>query len=368
MSPGANATRRVQAGPVPIGGGAPVSVQSMLTRPVEELQQALDQVERLKLAGCEIVRAAVPGRKTVAALSRFVAASPLPVVADVHYDARIALDAVREAGVQKVRINPGNIHNPEVLPDLARAASERGVPIRVGLNSGSVSPREHGRPTERRPEALLADAALAAVGKMEEMDFRDIVVSAKSPDVRTTIDVYRRLHGEMPYPLHLGVTAAGSLRSATVRHAAAFSVLLLEGIGDTVRVSIAGDPVDEVRAAWQILRVLGIRQRGAEVIACPTCGRTRVDLAACVAEVEAALDSLHARVGEDGWPENIRRVAVMGCEVNGPGEAAGCDIGIAFSGSGAVLFCKGEVVEKMKAGNAVEALLHRIISAAEGDQ
>lgn len=360
MGQAARQSRAVSVGDVPLGGGAPVSVQSMLTTPVDRLDEALGETEALRLAGCEIIRLALPSSSFVKPLAAFVRRSPLPVVADVHYDCRLAVAAVGEAGVQKVRINPGNLKNPELLPDLVKAASARRVPVRVGLNSGSVAPRSKGLPADVHPELLLVEATISAVRRLEDLGFGDIVVSAKSPDVRTTLDVYRCLAEAVPYPLHLGVTAAGGVRAATVKHALAFGVLLSEGIGDTVRVSIASDPVEEVRVAWSILRALGLRKRGAEVIACPTCARTTVDIAAKVIQVEEALGRLHMEVGEKGWPDGIRTVAVMGCDVNGPGEAAASDIGLAFGGRQAVLFRRGEPVGRPAAEDAVDALLDAV--------
>ena len=351
--------KQVLVGKVRVGGGAPISVQSMLTVPLDNRKGALAQTEKLRLAGCEIVRVAVPAHAVMKDLEHFAARSSLPVVADIHFDGRLAVEAII-VGCQKIRINPGNLQNPETLPEIVKLANEREIPIRVGLNSGSVVPRDGIKPEAADPISLLVKAAKAGVKQLEELGFDKIVVSAKCPDVPSTIATYRALAKTFPYPLHLGVTAAGGLRQAVAKHALAFGILLSEGIGDTVRVSITGDPVDEVRAAWDILRSLGLRKRGAVVVSCPTCGRTAVNLLSIVNEVEAALEELVSRVGEEKWPDDLRTVAVMGCIVNGPGEAAASDIGAAFEKKTAVIFRKGKVRERVPTGKAVKKLIRLI--------
>ncbi|MBN1810023.1 MAG: flavodoxin-dependent (E)-4-hydroxy-3-methylbut-2-enyl-diphosphate synthase [Planctomycetes bacterium] len=355
----------VTVGSVAIGGGAPVSIQSMLTRPLDDTDAALEQTEALRTAGCEIVRVALPGHSVLPALKAYLAEAVLPVVADIHFDGRLAVRAI-EAGCHKIRINPANLQNPGTLTDIVAAAKANSIPIRVGLNSGSVAPRSGIRPTDDNPAALLVDAALDGVRSLEKLGFHDIVVSAKCPDVTQTIDIYRRLAATLPYPLHLGVTAAGGLRQAVIKHGLAFGVLLGEGIGDTMRVSVTGDPVEEVRAGWDILRGLGRRRRGAVMIACPTCGRTKVDLQEIAAAVESALEDLVTEIGEENWPDDIRSVAVMGCIVNGPGEAAAADIGAAFEHKNAVIFRKGDILERVPAASAVAKLVSLIEEAASG--
>jgi (E)-4-hydroxy-3-methylbut-2-enyl-diphosphate synthase len=357
--------KQVVVGKVRIGGGAPVSIQSMLTVSLDDKKGALAQTERLRLAGCEIVRVAVPAHAALPDLEHFTARSPLPVVADIHFDGRLAIGAVK-AGCHKIRINPANLQNPETLPEIVKLANEREIPIRVGLNSGSVVPRKGIQPKATDPISMLVKAAKAGVKKLEDLGFDRIVVSAKCPDVPSTIQTYRALAKAFPYPLHLGVTAAGGLRQAVIKHALAFGVLFGEGIGDTIRVSITGDPVDEVRAGWDILRSLGLRKRGAVVVSCPTCGRTTADLAAIVSEVEAELEGLVSRVGEGKWPDDLRTVAVMGCIVNGPGEAAASDIGAAFERKTAVIFRKGKVLERVTVGKAVKKLISLIEEAVSG--
>lgn len=361
-------TRQVRIGDIAIGGGAPVSVQSMLTEPLERAERALAQARRLARAGCEIVRVAVPTRSAVSHLKWFVQRSPVPVVADVHYDARIAIAAVEDAAVHKVRINPGNLTNHRLLPALVRAAQARGIPLRIGLNAGSVSPRQRGRPLHRQPNELLFAAAIAAVKRLEDLGFRDIVVSAKSAGVPATIDIYRRLGEAIEYPLHLGVTAAGAARDATVKHAAAFGMLLTCGIGDTIRVSIAGDPVEEVRVGWAILRALGLRQRGAQVIACPTCARARADVARYAQRLEDMLERAYRKAGEADWPARIRTIAVMGCQVNGPGEAAACDLGIAFGDNTAVLFRCGLPFRRASHREALQLIMREVRQAIHEGQ
>jgi (E)-4-hydroxy-3-methylbut-2-enyl-diphosphate synthase len=286
----------------------------------------------------------------------------MPVVADVHFDGRLAVAAI-EAGCHKVRINPGNLQNPETLPDIVRAARERSVPIRIGLNAGSVVPRRGIQPEKADAMELMLKSTAAAVRQLTDLGFDDIVLSAKCHDVRSTIATYRALAKAFPYPLHLGVTAAGLLRQAVIKHALAFGVLLSEGIGDTIRISITDDPVEEVRAAWDMLRSLHLRKRGAAIVACPTCARTAVGLPAIVSDVEEMLEDLAAEIGENAWPDDVRTVAVMGCIVNGPGEAAAADVGIAFEKKTAVIFRGGKVQERLSALKAV-CRLRRIISEA----
>jgi len=331
-------TRRVMIGDVPVGGGAPVSVQSMTNTPTEDVVATLRQIGQLQEAGCQIVRVAVTGagrsgmRRALQSLREIVEGSPLPVVADVHFDHRLALVAL-EAGVHGLRINPGNIGGEEKVGEVALAARAAGVPIRVGVNAGSL-PRhilaKHGHPTPR----ALVESALEEISILEKYGFYDIKVSVKASSVPQTIEAYRLLSRAVDYPLHLGVSEAGPPWTGTVKSAVGIGTLLAEGIGDTIRVSLAGDPVEEVRAGLAILRVLEMAEGGADIVACPTCARCRIDVAAIAGELERRLADLRPRL----------RIAVMGCSVNGPGEAREADVGIAGGRERGLLFRRGEPV------------------------
>jgi len=330
-------TRRVMIGDVPIGGGAPVSVQSMTNTPTEDAAATLEQIGRMAEAGCQIARVAVPNLKkdhllqrTLRALSEIVAGSPLPVVADIHFDYSLALLAL-EAGVHGLRINPGNIGSAEKVKVVAEAASERGVPIRVGVNAGSLRRdilERYGHPTAQ----ALVESALEEIEVLEKCDFYDIKVSVKSSSVPVTVEAYRMLSEAVDYPLHVGVSEAGAPWTGTVRSAVGIGALLAEGIGDTIRVSLAGDPVEEVRAGLAILKSLELSRRGPDIVACPTCARSRIDVAAIATELEQRLSHVKAPL----------RIAVMGCAVNGPGEAREADLGVAGGKGRALLFRGGQ--------------------------
>ncbi len=344
-------TRRVMVGDVPVGGGAPVSVQSMTNTPTEDAEATLEQVRRLYRAGCQIVRVAVPALKGAArealkeSLRRIAEESPIPVVADVHFDHRLALLAL-EAGVHGLRINPGNIGGEERVREVARAAARRKVPIRVGVNAGSL-PRDvlarHGKPT---PEALV-ESALREIEVLERCGFYDIKVSVKASSVPVTISAYRMLSEAVDYPLHLGVSEAGPPWSGTVRSAVGIGALLAEGIGDTIRVSLAGDPVEEVRVGLAILKALELVRSGPDIVACPTCARCRIDVAGMAGELERRLRDMRAPL----------RIAVMGCSVNGPGEAREADLGIAGGRERGLLFRGGRPVGWYPKEELLEVLL-----------
>lgn len=331
-------TRRVMIGDVPVGGGAPVCVQSMTNTPTEDAAATLQQIKRLHEAGCQIVRVAVPNLKgerrqrLLRSLREIVESSPMPVVADVHFDHRLALLAL-EAGVHGLRINPGNIGGEDKVRAVAEAAGEKGVPIRVGVNAGSL-PREilarYGHPTA---EALV-ETALKEIEVLERHGFYDIKVSVKASSVPLTVQAYRMLSREVDYPLHLGVSEAGPPWTGTIRSAVGIGTLLAEGIGDTIRVSLAGDPVEEVRVGLAILKALELVRRGPDIVACPTCARCRIDVAAIAAELERKLERLRVPL----------RIAVMGCAVNGPGEAREADLGIAGGRDRGLLFRRGKPV------------------------
>lgn len=342
-------TRQVMVGNVPVGGGAPVAVQSMLNMPPDDIEANLRQIGDLAQAGCEIVRMAIPQRTCLDAFEAVCAASPLPVVADVHFDPVIAIEAARR-GAAKLRINPGNIGGLDATVPVLEAAREAGVPIRIGVNAGSLDQELAARTSLSLPEKLAASAAQYA-RFCEYNGFTDLVVSAKAHDVMTTVSTYRLLAQQIPHiPLHIGVTEAGTQFQGVIKSASGLGILLEEGIGDTMRISLTDDPVNEIRACWALLSALDLRRRGPEIISCPTCGRCQVNLIELAGQVEERLRSVKAPV----------KVAVMGCVVNGPGEARDADIGVACgAGSGAV-FAKGEVVRKVAEADIVDALMEEI--------
>ena len=342
-----NETKQIHVGGVAVGGGAPVSVQSMCSTPTSDAEATLAQIRRLAAAGCDIIRVAVPDAAAADAMVRICAESPLPVVADIHFDHRLALRCV-EAGAAKIRINPGNIGGEAHVEAVADACGARGVPIRIGVNAGSLEKRlldSFGAPTA---EALVESAACHAA-LLERVGFTDICISLKASDVATTLAACRLASRRFPYPLHLGVTEAGTLLQGTVQSAMGIGAALLDGIGDTIRVSLTADPVEEVRAGIAILKAAGLRG-GPKLISCPTCGRTQIDLIAAAGEVERRLD---------GCGRDIT-VAVMGCVVNGPGEAREADYGLAGGKGEAVLFRKGAVVRKVPEAGMVDALMDMI--------
>ena len=343
-----NETKQILVGGIPVGGGAPVTVQSMCNTKTSDAAATLAQIRRLAAAGCDIIRVAVPDMDAAEALKEICAESPLPVVADIHFDYRLAL-AAAEAGVSKIRINPGNIGSADRVKAVAEACGTRGIPIRIGINSGSLEKRlleKYGAPTaEAMVESAAGHAAL-----LEQFGFTDICLSLKSSSVPLTLAAYRLASERFPYPLHLGVTEAGTLRQGTIQSAAGIGAMLLEGIGDTIRVSLTADPVEEVSAGIAILKACGVRSGGVKVISCPTCGRTQIDLIAAANEVEQRLANCKKDI----------TVAVMGCVVNGPGEAREADFGLAGGRGEAALFKKGEIVGKVPEADMVNALLKLI--------
>ncbi|MDI9496884.1 MAG: flavodoxin-dependent (E)-4-hydroxy-3-methylbut-2-enyl-diphosphate synthase [Bacillota bacterium] len=337
--------REVKVGPVTMGGRAAIVIQSMNATDTRDVAATLAQIERLAAAGCHLTRVAIPDLEAARALDEIVRRSPLPVVADIHFDHRLAIAAV-ENGAAKIRINPGNIGGPQKLREVVDCCRAHGVPIRVGVNAGSLS-REMLQKHGGIGAPALVDSALTAVRAVETAGLTDIVISAKASDPALTIAVNRALARETDYPLHLGVTEAGTPENGRVRAAVALGTLLAEGIGDTIRISLTADPVLEVEAAWTILQALGLVRRGATLVSCPTCGRTEVDLVPLAAEVERRI-------------AGIRRpltVAVMGCPVNGPGEARAADVGIAGGRGEFLLFARGEVLARVPESEAVEQLL-----------
>ena len=341
-------TRQIRVGTVKIGGTAPISVQSMTKTDTRDVRATLAQINLLAAAGCEIVRVAVPDERAAAALPQLVSGSAIPVIADIHFHQRLALQAIA-AGVAGLRINPGNIGGLQKLSAIVQRAREKEISIRIGVNSGSLEKdlrKKYGSPT---PDALV-ESALRNIELFERLSFTDIKISIKSPDVRSTVEAYRLLSRKTSYPLHIGVTEAGTAFSGTIKSAVGLGILLAEGIGDTLRVSLTADPVEEVRVGFEILKALGLRQRGPEIISCPTCGRCQIDVAAIAHDIEA-------RLAAEKLP---LKIAVMGCEVNGPGEAREADIGIAGSSSRGVLFKKGVIIKKCRSSELLKEFYREI--------
>jgi len=340
-------SRPVSVGGVVVGGGAPVSVQSMTNTDTRDVSATLAQIDRLTDAGCEIVRVAIAHRDAFPAFAEICSASPLPVVADVHFDHRIAIEAAR-SGAAKLRINPGNIGALDRVDAVIDAAGDAGIPIRIGVNAGSLA--EEYRDLDWPLERKLAASAVAFCRHFEARGFADIVVSAKASSVNATVEAYRLIAEEVGYPLHIGVTEAGTSLSGTVKSAVGLGILLDEGIGDTLRVSLTADPVEEVRVGWEILSALDIRRRGPELVSCPTCGRCEVDLIPIAEEVAERLRQRRTPI----------KVAVMGCVVNGPGEARDADIGVASGRGVGLIFARGESVRKVPESEIVDALFEEI--------
>ena len=351
-------TKEIKLGGVRIGGRAPVRIQSMTKTDTRDISATIRQIKELERLGCEIVRIAVKDFQAASAIKKIKKNTRIPIVADIHFDHRLALVAI-ENGADKIRLNPGNIYKKEQIEEVARLAKKRRVPIRVGVNSGSVKTK--GR-TVRADH--LVGAALDYIKILEKAGFYDIIVSLKASDVLTTIDAYRKFSKKSNYPLHLGVTAAGPFSAGLVKSSIGIGALLLEGIGDTIRVSLTGDPREEVIAAKNILQALNLRQFAPEIISCPTCGRCQVDLQGIVAELGSRLEAQGPRekysLHPSAFNQKAFKIAVMGCEVNGPGEAKEADIGIAFGKSKGLLFKKGRVVKRVKVGDSVKAILRHV--------
>jgi (E)-4-hydroxy-3-methylbut-2-enyl-diphosphate synthase len=340
--------RRINVGNVEIGGGAPVVVQSMTLTPTHDVEATTAQIAALASAGCEVVRCAVPKTEDAVALRTIVRLSPLPVIADIHFNASLALKAI-DAGVAAVRINPGNIGGPEKVVQVVSAAKRAGIAMRIGANSGSLPKHLHELAQRDQAEALVA-AALEEVELLERLDYRDFKISVKSTHVPTMIRAYRMLAAKVPYPLHLGVTEAGTPFAGSIKSAIGIGALLADGIGDTLRVSLTADPVKEVEVAWEILKALGLRERGPIMIACPSCGRDNVGVEKLAAVVEQRLRA---------YPEAFE-VAVMGCAVNGPGEAGDADFGIAGGRDVGFIYAHGRVLKKVSSDILVDELFHEI--------
>src|SRR5213083_1849189 len=340
--------RSINVGGVRIGGGAPVVVQSMTLTPTHDVPATTAQIAALASAGCEVVRCAVPKIEDADALKKIVRLSPIPVIADIHFNASLALRAI-DAGVAAVRINPGNIGGSDKVAEVVRAAKAKGIPMRIGANSGSL-PKHLYELAQRDQAEALVEAALEEVRLLEALDYRDFKISVKSSHVPTMIRAYRMLAAKVPYPLHLGVTEAGTVYSGSIKSAVGMGALLVDGIGDTVRVSLTADPVEEVKTAYEILKALGLRERGPVMIACPSCGRDNVGVQTLAEEVEERLR---------GYPQHFE-VAVLGCAVNGPGEAGDADFGIAGGRDVGFVYAHGRVLKKVSSDILIDELFHEI--------
>ncbi|WP_433057436.1 flavodoxin-dependent (E)-4-hydroxy-3-methylbut-2-enyl-diphosphate synthase [Dactylosporangium sp. CS-033363] len=347
-------SRQIMVGAVPVGGGAPVSVQSMCTTLTADVNSTLQQIAELTASGCQIVRVAVPSQDDVEALPAIARKSQIPVIADIHFQPKYVFAAI-DAGCAAVRVNPGNIRQfDDKVKEIAKAASDAGVPIRIGVNAGSLDKRlleKHGKATA---EALV-ESALWECSLFEEHGFRDIKISVKHNDPVVMIRAYRQLAEQCEYPLHLGVTEAGPAFQGTIKSSVAFGALLAEGIGDTIRVSLSAPPVEEIKVGQAILESLGLRERGLEIVSCPSCGRAQVDVYTLADQVSAALD---------GFPAPLR-VAVMGCVVNGPGEAREADLGVASGNGKGQIFVKGQVIKTVPESQIVETLVEEALRLAE---
>lgn len=340
-------TKQLMVGSVPVGGGAPVSIQSMCSTRTDDVEATVAQVLALENAGCEIIRVAIPDQAAAEAVDKLKERIHIPLVADIHFNYKYAI-ACAERGVDAIRINPGNIGGEDRVKAVADACRSRGIPIRVGVNGGSLEKHileKHGAPTA----AALAESALYHTRLLEKFDFEDIVISIKSSNVRVMTQAYRLL-ADTPYPFHLGVTEAGTLRMGVLKNAVGIGSLLLEGMGDTIRVTLTADPLEEVRAGFDILKAVGIRRRGPEIVSCPTCGRTQINLIALAEQVEQALEGCDKEI----------TVAVMGCAVNGPGEAREADVGVAGGDGCGLLFRHGEILRKVPEKDILPALLAEI--------
>ena len=341
-------TRQLEVGKVKVGGTAPIAVQSMTNTKTSDPVATLEQINRLAEAGCDIVRCAVPDMAAAEGLKTIVAESPIPVIADIHFDYKLALAAI-EAGVDGLRLNPGNIGGNDRVAAVVEAAKKRNIPIRIGVNAGSLPKdllEKYGHPT---PEALV-EAAWRHIRILEEMDYKNIKISLKAHDVPLTLAAYRLMASQCDYPLHVGITEAGTVNSGIIKSAVGIGTLLAEGVGDTIRVSLTGDPVREVKVGFEILKSLGLREYGPTLISCPTCGRTQINLEKLALEVEKRLADISDPI----------TVAVMGCVVNGPGEAREADVGIAGGINEGLIFRKGEVLKKVAEADIIDELFAEI--------
>ncbi|WP_027338733.1 flavodoxin-dependent (E)-4-hydroxy-3-methylbut-2-enyl-diphosphate synthase [Halonatronum saccharophilum] len=341
-------TKSVEMGDVKIGGESPISIQSMTNTDTRNIEETIEQIKSLEEVGCELVRVAIPDMKAAYKVDQIKKGIDIPLIADIHFDYRLALE-VLDRGIDGLRINPGNIGSDQKVKVVAQKALEKGVPIRVGVNAGSLERElleKYGHPSA---EAMV-ESALRHINLLEKFDFKDIIISLKASKVSTTLKAYKLISKKIDYPLHVGITEAGTLKSGTIKSAVGIGAILAQGLGDTIRVSLTGDPVEEIYVAKEILKSLGLRKGGVEIISCPTCGRCEIDLVSVANRVEAKIVDLDKDI----------EVAIMGCVVNGPGEAREADLGIAGGKNMGLLFKKGEILKKVAGENLVEELLNEI--------
>ena len=341
-------TKVIHVGSVAVGGGNPVSVQSMTKTDTRNVQSTVRQIRALEKAGCEIIRIAVPDMDAAKALGKIKARVAIPVIADIHFDWKLALEAVRQ-GIDGLRINPGNIGARWKVEEVVAAANDRDIPIRIGVNAGSLSRKLLSKYSHPSPGALV-ESASEHIGILESLNFRNIKVSLKASNVPTTVDAYRLFSKKFRYPLHIGISEAGPSFTGIIKSSVGLGILLSDGIGDTVRVSLSADPAEEVRVAYEILKSLGLRERGANIVSCPTCGRCEIDIRGLASKVETLLRDIKKPI----------TVAVMGCIVNGPGEAREADVGIAGGKGTGLLFKKGKIVRRLKESELLDALKKEI--------
>lgn len=348
-----NKTKTIQIGDCVIGGGNPILVQSMTNTKTEDVKATVEQIQKLTMAGCEIIRCAVPTMEAAFALKKIKEQIAIPLVADIHFDYKLAIAAI-ENGADKIRINPGNIGKTERVKAVVEAAKERNIPIRVGVNSGSLEKHlvemYHGVTAQG-----IVESALDKVNMIEDLGYDNLVVSIKSSDVLMCVEAHKLIAQKINYPLHVGITEAGTLLSGNIKSAVGLGIILNEGIGDTIRVSLTGDPIEEIKSARLILKTLGLRKGGIEVVSCPTCGRTMIDLIGLANQVETLVEDI---------PLNIK-VAVMGCVVNGPGEAKEADIGIAGGNGEGILIKKGQIIKKVPEDQLLNALREELLHWGE---
>lgn len=341
-------TRKICVGSVPIGGESPISVQSMTKTDTRDVKSTVKQIKSLEKAGCEIIRIAVPDIEAAKALGSIIKAVTMPVIADIHFDWRLALEAIKQ-GVHGLRVNPGNIGARWKIVEVVSAAADRHIPIRIGVNAGSLSKQLLAKHRHPAPEALV-ESAEEHINILEQLKFRDIKVSLKASNVPTTVDAYRLFSRRFRYPLHIGISEAGPSFTGIIKSSVGLGILLSEGIGDTVRVSLSADPREEVRVAYEILKSLNLRTKGANIISCPTCGRCQIDIRGLASKVETRLKDI----------DKSLTVAVMGCAVNGPGEAREADIGIAGGKGIGLLFKKGKIIKRIKEKDLLDVLMAEI--------
>jgi (E)-4-hydroxy-3-methylbut-2-enyl-diphosphate synthase len=341
-------TKEVKIGNIKIGGGNSIAVQSMTKTLTEDTESTIEQIHRLEQIGCQLIRVAVPNRKAASALKKIIREINIPIIADIHFDYMLAIRAI-EAGANKIRINPGNIGDKRKLKEIIKAAKENEVAIRIGINSGSIEKsllRKYGQAT---PEAMV-ESALNSIKYFEDNDFRDIVISLKANDIKRTVEAYRLISTKVDYPLHLGITEAGTLFSGTIKSAIGIGILLYEGIGDTIRVSLSADPEEEVKVAYEILKALDLYKDAPVVIACPTCSRAEIDVQSIAKRIESEIGNFKKPI----------KIAVMGCVVNGPGEAIEADIGVSGSKGISIIFKRGKIYKRVKENQIIQVLMEEI--------